>query len=108
MKARILTLSWPRTAVLLAIAAPLGGGMVVAQRGDEALAAWLYSGATGIGLAVLALEILGKLRQGQVGLDLVAALSMSAALAFGVPLAGAVVALMYAGGQFLEGLAADL
>ena len=106
MQARILTQSLPKTVVLLAIAAGLGAGLVVAQRGDEALAAWLYSAATGIGLAVLAVEILGKLRQGQVGLDLVAALSMSAALAFGVPLAGAVVALMYAGGQFLEGLAA--
>ena len=36
------------------------------------------------------------------GLDVVAALSMSAALAFGEPLAGNVVALMYASGQLLE------
>lgn len=36
------------------------------------------------------------------GLDIVAALSMSAALIFGEELAAAIVALMYAGGQYLE------
>jgi heavy metal translocating P-type ATPase len=56
-------------------------------------------------LAALALEIIRALRAGQFGLDILAALSMSAALAFGEPLAGNVVALMYAGGQFLEALA---
>ena len=47
-------------------------------------------------------EIVTSLRRGDVGLDVVAALSMSAALAFGEPLAGNVVALMYSGGQLLE------
>ena len=53
-------------------------------------------------LATLILEIVSSLREGDVGLDIVAALSMSAALIFGEPLAAAVVALMYAGGQYLE------
>jgi len=56
-------------------------------------------------LAALILEIVTSLRRGEVGLDLIAGLSMSAALAFGAPLAGNVVALMYAGGQFLESYA---
>lgn len=56
-------------------------------------------------LAALIVEIVTSLRRGQVGLDLVAALSMTAALAFGEPLAGNVVALMYAGGQLLEAFA---
>jgi heavy metal translocating P-type ATPase len=47
-------------------------------------------------------EIVTSLRRGEVGLDIVAALSMTAALAFGEHLAAVVVALMYAGGQNLE------
>ncbi len=50
-------------------------------------------------------QIIASLRRGDVGLDVVAALSMSAALAFGETLAGNVVALMYAGGQLLESFA---
>ena len=46
-----------------------------------------------------------SLRRGDVGLDIVAALSMSAALAVGESLAAAIVALMIAGGQFLEAYA---
>ena len=56
-------------------------------------------------LAALLLEIARSLRAGEVGLDIVAALSMSAALAFGETLAAAVVALMYSGGTFLESFA---
>ena len=50
-------------------------------------------------------EIILSLRRGEVGLDIVAALSMTAALVFGEELAAAVVALMYAGGEYLEGFA---
>ncbi len=56
-------------------------------------------------LAALIVEIVISLRRGNVGLDIVAALSMTAALGFGEPLAGNVVALMYAGGQLLENFA---
>jgi cation transport ATPase len=54
---------------------------------------------------VLAAEIVPSLRCGDVGLDIVAALSMTAALIFGEELAACVVALMYAGGQYLESYA---
>lgn len=50
-------------------------------------------------------QIIASLRRGDVGLDVVAALSMSAALVFGESLAGNIVALMYAGGQLLESFA---
>ena len=71
--------------------------------GRAGLAAPLWTVGTSIALRCSSLEDRHKAsRKWQVGLDLVAALSMSAALAFGVPLAGNVVALMYAGGQFLE------
>ena len=53
----------------------------------------------------LCVEIVRSLAQGGVGLDIVAALSMSAALLFGETLAAAVVALMYSGGTFLESFA---
>ena len=55
-------------------------------------------------LALLA-EIVTGLRRGEFGLDIVAALSMTAALAVGQELAAAIVALMYAGGQYLESFA---
>ncbi len=53
-------------------------------------------------LIALVAEIWQSLRSGKVGLDIVASLSMAAALAVGEYLAGAIVALMYAGGQYLE------
>ncbi len=56
-------------------------------------------------LAALCVEIVRSLARGEVGLDIVAALSMSAALLFGETLAAAVVALMYSGGTFLESFA---
>ncbi len=56
-------------------------------------------------LLALLTEIVTSLRRGDLGLDIVAALSMTAALAVGENLAAAIVALMYAGGQYLEGFA---
>jgi heavy metal translocating P-type ATPase len=64
-----------------------------------------WSMATAPVLLGLLVQIFTSLRKGDVGLDVVAALSMSAALAFGEPLAGNVIALMYAGGQLLEAFA---
>src|SRR5512132_941457 len=56
-------------------------------------------------LIALLAEIIISLRRGDVGLDIVAALSMLAALVFAEYLAAVVVALMYAGGQHLESFA---
>ena len=88
---------------LLAIAlAGLLAGAALALNGrpDLAARAWL-TGVLPVLLALVA-EILASLRRGEVGLDIVAALSMTAALWFGETLAAAIVALMYAGGTFLE------
>jgi heavy metal translocating P-type ATPase len=65
----------------------------------------LWTGATLPVLGVLLAEIVLSLRHGDFGLDIVAALSMGAALVFGEQLAASVVALMYAGGQYLESFA---
>ncbi|TCZ66827.1 heavy metal translocating P-type ATPase [Roseicella aquatilis] len=68
--------------------------------------AWVaFAGATLPVLAVLLRDIAHGLRGGNVGLDILAALSMAGALALGETLAGAVVALMFAGGSFLEAYA---
>jgi heavy metal translocating P-type ATPase len=53
-------------------------------------------------LILLVAEIAAGLRRGDVGLDIIAVLSMLAALLFAEYLAAAVVALMYSGGQYLE------
>ncbi|MEO8683231.1 MAG: heavy metal translocating P-type ATPase [Devosia sp.] len=90
--------------------------LAIALTGLSAGTSLFFSGASGFDLAWalgtlpvlsgLLVQIVRSLRRGDVGLDIVAALSMSAALAFGEPLAGNVVALMYSGGQLLETFAA--
>jgi heavy metal translocating P-type ATPase len=80
-----------------------GLALLLAGQADLATLAWT-AGVLPV-LAALVVEILRSLWQGEVGLDVVAALSMSAALLFGEALAAAVVALMYSGGTFLESFA---
>ena len=80
-----------------------GLGLWVAGKPDLATIAWA-AGVIPV-LAALLVEIVRSLSKGEVGLDIVAALSMSAALLFGETLAAAVVALMYSGGTFLESFA---
>jgi len=65
----------------------------------------IWASVTVVALIFLLFEIIGSLARGKIGLDIVAALSMSAALVFGEELAAAIVALMYAGGQYLESFA---
>lgn len=80
-----------------------GLGLWVFGKSDLANVAWA-AGVIPV-LAALLVEIVRSLLKGEVGLDIVAALSMSAALLFGETLAAAVVALMYSGGTFLESFA---
>ncbi|HSO46476.1 MAG TPA: heavy metal translocating P-type ATPase, partial [Rhizobiaceae bacterium] len=56
-------------------------------------------------IAVLAVSILRDFWIGRFGVDAIALVSMSAALLLGQPLAGVVVAIMYAGGTVLEDFA---
>lgn len=102
---RLPTLGTAKTLLLLIALAGLsaGLGLLLTGRPDAARLAWA-AGVLPV-LAALVVEIVRSLWRGEVGLDIVAALSMSAALAFGETLAAAVVALMYSGGTFLEAFA---
>ncbi len=82
-------------------------GFVVPFAGFPAWQTWIWGSAGALVLAALLREIVTSLLKGEVGLDIVAGISMSAALAFGETLAAAVVGLMYAGGQLLENFAAN-
>ena len=94
-----------KTALLVIAALGLAVGLALwaARRGDLATLAW-SAGVIPV-LAALVAEIIRGLVRQEVGMDIVAALSMSAALVFGETLAAAVVALMYSGGTFLESFA---
>jgi len=95
--ARPILVALPAMGLLLGLWASLLG------HGSWAAATWMA--ATVPVLAMLVIEIASSLRKGDVGLDIVAALSMTGALIFGEHLAAVVVALMYAGGQYLESFA---
>ena len=86
-------------------AAGLVLGFVLRGSGSSAWADLVWAIATLPVLVALLIEIVRRLRRGDVGLDIVAALSMTSALVVGEELAAAVVALMYAGGQYLEDFA---
>ncbi len=83
----------------------LVSGLVLWLVGQPDLAGIAWAAGVIPVLLALCVEIVRSLAQGEVGLDIVAALSMSAALLFGEALAAAVVALMYSGGTFLESFA---
>ncbi|WP_425102198.1 heavy metal translocating P-type ATPase [Tropicibacter sp. S64] len=94
-----------KTAILLIAATGLIAGLAVYFFGQPETAHLIWIAGVVPALAALVIEILRSLRSGEVGLDIVAALSMSAALVFGETLAAAVVAVMYSGGTFLEAFA---
>jgi len=92
--------------VLVAIALlGLGAGILAnaAGRSDAACLCWAL--ATVPVIAGLTVSIIRDLLAGRLGVDAIALVSMTAALALGQPLAGAVVALMYSGGNVLEEIA---
>ena len=107
----VLVRSWERVQPLirpLLVAVPLlglAGGFAARLLGHGQASAWIWDAATLPVLAVLLVQIVTSLLRGQVGLDIVAALSMTGTLVFGEHLAAVVVALMYAGGQYLESYA---
>jgi heavy metal translocating P-type ATPase len=101
--ARALKLARPFLAGLAA--AGLVAGLAVRLAGLSLWPDAIWAAVTLPVLAALLSEIVTSLRRGDLGLDIVAALSMTAALAVGQELAAAIVALMYAGGQYLESFA---
>jgi heavy metal translocating P-type ATPase len=80
-------------------------GLLAHFLGWSSWAGPIWASATIPVLIALVVDIILSLRRGDVGLDIVAALSMLAALVFAEYLAAVVVALMYAGGQYLESFA---
>ncbi|MCZ7642234.1 MAG: hypothetical protein M5U33_05155 [Pseudorhodoplanes sp.] len=96
----------PLRAVLIVVPlAGLAAGFAARMLGAAEWSGPLWAASAVPVLIVLIAEIWTSLREGKFGLDIVAALSMSAALIFGEHLAAAIVALMYAGGQYLESFA---
>ncbi|KRB34489.1 haloacid dehalogenase [Mesorhizobium sp. Root695] len=94
-----------KIAILAVALAGLAAGICLRVAGKIELADMVWVAGVIPVLAALIVEIVRSLWRGEVGLDIVAALSMSAALVFGETLAAAVVALMYSGGTFLESFA---
>jgi heavy metal translocating P-type ATPase len=92
------------TLVSIAIAGLAAGGVAHANDRPE-IADLCFTFATIPVIAGLAVSIVRDLLIGRLGVDAIALVSMSAAIALGQPLAGAVVALMYAGGNVLEDIA---
>lgn len=94
-----------RTVLVLLPAIGLGLGVAMSLLGQPTWQDRVWAAFTIPVLAVLVYDIVASLRRGEVGLDIVAVLSMAAALIVGEELAAIVVALMYAGGQSLEAFA---
>jgi heavy metal translocating P-type ATPase len=93
-----------RRLAILTLAGLLAGCAAwLAGAGGAARAAWALTIAAM--LVPLSLGVAKSLLRREVGVDLIALLAMAGALAIGEFLAGAVVALMLAGGQALEGFA---
>ncbi len=94
---RPIIVAWPATGLVIGLVAQFSGWVHWAGP--------IWAAATIPVLVALVTEIIVSLRRGDVGLDIVAALSMLAALVFAEYLAAVVIALMYAGGQYLESFA---
>ena len=88
------------TAAIALIAVLLGLGLYAA--GMRRPADWLWGATTAMLLVPLTVSVLRSLLRRDVGVDAIALVSMAGALALGEYLAGAVVALMLAGGNALE------
>lgn len=94
-----------KTAILILATTGLCVGLVLSLFDQPGIARAFWIAGTAPALLALLVEILRDLRRGEIGLDIVAALSMTAALAFGETLAATVVAVMYSGGTLLESFA---
>src|SRR6202158_5493663 len=94
-----------RWALVSIAVAGLAAGILAYVAGRPALADLCWTLATAPVIAGLAVSIVRDLLDGRFGVDAIALVSMSAALALRQPLAGAVVALMYSGGNVLEEIA---
>ena len=99
------TLITERSARRALIAIALAGltlGLAATLAGRSELARWLWAVGTIPVVLALLVSMVRDFMAGRMGVDAVAFVSMTAALLLGETLAGAVVAVMYAGGSVLE------
>ena len=101
----ILTERFLRRALIVIALGGLGLGLVAWAIGRSDLANWIWAGGTGPVVIGLLISMIRDLLAGRMGVDAIAFVSMSAALALGENMAGVVVAVMYAGGNVLEDFA---
>ncbi|MGZ5876478.1 MAG: heavy metal translocating P-type ATPase [Bradyrhizobium sp.] len=94
-----------RWALVTIAVAGLAAGILAHAAGRPDIADWCWWLATAPVVVGLAVSIVRDFLAGRLGVDAIALVSMSGALALGQPLAGAVVALMYSGGNVLEDIA---
>ncbi|NPU11017.1 heavy metal translocating P-type ATPase [Bradyrhizobium sp. 83002] len=92
------------TLVAIAVAGLAAGG-VAHLVGRPDLAGYAFTASTVPVILGLLVSIVRDFVAGRIGVDAIALVSMSAAIVLGEPLAGAVVALMYSGGNVLEDIA---
>jgi heavy metal translocating P-type ATPase len=101
---RVLGVLRTYVAPAAAIAGIVSGGLLYAIVGSDAAdVAWAATVA--VMLVPLGWTVLRSIAHGDLGVDLIALLAMAGALALGEYLAGAVIALMLAGGNALESFA---
>ena len=93
-----------RALIVLALIA-LGAGLAASAIGQASIASWAWITGTVPVILVLGISMVRDLAAGRMGVDAVAFVSMTAALALGATLAAIVVAVMYAGGNVLEDFA---
>ena len=93
-----------RRALILWALAMLAAGLLVSLNAAGA-ANWIWAAGAAPVIAALGLSIVRDLSAGRMGVDVIALMSMIAALALNANLAAAVVAVMYAGGTVLEDFA---
>ena len=103
--AELMTPRLFRRALLAVALSGLACGTLASLADRHALSNWLWAAATLPVVLGLAVSMVRDLMAGRLGVDAVAFVSMSAALLLGQPLAGVVVAVMYAGGNLLEDFA---
>ncbi len=91
----------PRLVAAIALAA-IAGGVALTLAGEDVAARVVWGAAIVLALVPLTVSVVAGLRRGRAGVDVIALLAMAGALALGQELAGAVIALMLAGGNALE------
>ncbi len=99
---RIALERWGDTVLLLLCGAALAAAGALYLSGQAPMARVALYAAILPSFAALVVETVRGLLAGKAGVDLLAVIAMGGAVALDEPLAGAVVALMYAGGRSLE------